>query len=56
MVGEKGGDLKEKRKRSGGKQHDRSGAEEEEYAAFCAGCEGSERNGMTALRSSYCSV
>ena len=34
-----------------GKEHDRSGAGEEGYAALCAGCEGSERNGMKSIRS-----
>ena len=36
---------------SGGKEHDRSGAGKEGYAEICAGCEGSERNGMRPLRS-----
>ena len=44
------------RGQDGGKEHDRSGTGEEGYAAFCAGCEGSERNGMRHLRSSCCTV
>ena len=38
-------------RRSGGKEHDRSGAGEEGYAAIYEGCEGSERNGMGPIRS-----
>ena len=38
------------------KEQDRPGAGEEGYAAFYAGCEGSERNGMRHLRSPYCTV
>ena len=34
---------------SGGKEHDRSGAGEEGYAALCVGYEDSERNGMRPL-------
>ena len=34
-----------------GKEHDSSGAGEEGYASLCAGCEDSERNGITVL---YC--
>ena len=41
---------------SGGKEHDRPGASEEGYAAFCAGCEDSERNGMRHFRSTCCTV
>ena len=41
---------------SGGKEHVRSGAGEEEYAAFCAGCEASERNGTRHLRLPCCTV
>ena len=37
-------------------KHDKSGAGEEGYAAFCTGCEGSERNGTRHLRSPYCTV
>ena len=33
------------------KEHDRSGAGEEEYAVLCARCEGSERNGSRPHRS-----
>ena len=36
---------------SGGKVHDRYGAGEEGYAVFCAGYEGSVKNGMRHLRS-----
>ena len=36
-------------RRSGGKEHNRSSAGEEGYAAICAGCEGGERNGMRPL-------
>ena len=39
-----------------GKEHDRPGAGEEEYAAFCVECEGSERNGTRHLRSPCCTV
>ena len=42
--------------RFGGKEHDRSGAREEGYAAVCAGCEGGERNGMWPLRSPCCTL
>ena len=41
---------------SGCKEHDRSGAGEEGYAPFCAGCEGSKRNGTRDLRSPCCNV
>ena len=37
-------------------KNDRSGAGEEGYAGFCAGSEGSERNGMRHLRSLCCIV
>ena len=37
---------------SGDKEHDRSSAGEERYG-ICAGCEGSERDGMRPLRPSY---
>ena len=40
----------------GGKEHDRSSASEEGYAAICAGCLGGERNGRRPLRSPYCTV
>ena len=43
-------------RRSGGKEHDRSGADEEVYAALCAGCEDSEKNWMRTLRSPSCTV
>ena len=33
------------------KEHDRSGAGKEVYAALCAGCKGSDRNGMSPIRS-----
>ena len=35
---------------SGGNKHDRSGAGEERYAALCAGCDGSERNGVEVYK------
>ena len=38
------------RRQSGGKEHDRSGACEEGFAALCVGCKGSERNGTRPLR------
>ena len=41
---------------SGGKEHNKSGASEHGYAALCAGCEGSERNGMRPLRSPCCTL
>ena len=43
-------------KLSGSKELDRSGAGKEEYAALCAGCEDSERNGTWPLRSPCCKV
>ena len=39
------------RGRNGGKEHDRSGAVEEEYAEICAVCEDSKRNGTRPIRS-----
>ena len=41
-------------RRNGGKEHDRSGAGEEGYAALCAGCEGNERNEVTQITILYC--
>ena len=41
---------------SGGKEHNRSNANEEVYAALCAECEGNERNGTRPLRSLCCTV
>ena len=43
-------------RRSGGKEHDRSSAGEEEYDAICAGCEGVETNLMRTLRPPCCAV
>ena len=37
-------------------EHNRTGAGEEGYAAFCAGCEGRERNLTMHLRSPCCTV
>ena len=41
---------------SGDKEHDRSSDGEEGYAAMCAGCDGSERDGMRHLRPPCCTV
>ena len=40
----------------GGKEHDRSAADEETYSVICAGCEVGERNGMRPLRPPYCTL
>ena len=37
--------------RSLGKEYDRSSTGEEGYAVLCVGCEGSEGNGTTPIRS-----
>ena len=42
--------------RSEGREHDRSVVGEEEYAALCAECEGSERNGARPLKFTCCTV
>ena len=39
-----------------GNEHDRSGAGEERYAAFCAGCKCSKTNRTWPLRLSCCAV
>ena len=37
-------------RRNGYKEHDKSSAGEEGYAAICAGCEGGEKDGRRPLR------
>ena len=41
---------------SGSKEHNKSGAAEEENTTLCVGCEGSERNGTRPLGSPCCTV
>ena len=43
-------------RRSGDKEHDRSGPGENGYAVICAGCEGGDRDGTRPLRTPCCTV